>query len=224
MSFAVRVFPSGSYAADAAAIIAERLPVGSSLVVTGGTSARVVYGALDIDLSSSEVYFSDERCVPPDDEASNFKMATEMLLERSGATSVHRMRGEESPQRAARSYHDQLAAAARERFDLMLLGMGDDNHIAALFPNSPALLEADELCVPVDRPDGLKGLTMTPPSIVAAKSVLLVVSGESKAAAVARAFEEDEDAMSCPVRLLADHPEVTFLLDEPAASRLDPEH
>jgi 6-phosphogluconolactonase len=221
MSFAVRVLPSGSYAADAAEIIAERLPVTGSLVVTGGNSARVIYGALHVDLSSTEVFFSDERCVPPDDEASNFKMATEALLERSGATSVHRMRGEDSPQRAARSYHDLLADAVREAFDLMLLGMGEDNHIAALFPNSPALDEADELCVVVDRPDGLKGLTMTPPSIVAAKSVLLVVSGEAKAAAMARAFDGDEDATSCPVRLLADHPDVTFVLDEPAASRLD---
>lgn len=222
MSFAVRAFPSGSYAADAAAVIAERLPVDGSVVVTGGTSAKIIYGALEVDLSSTEVFFSDERCVPPDDEASNFKMATEALLERSGATNVHRMRGEDSPKSAARSYHDQLAPVVRERFDLMLLGMGDDNHIAALFPESPALLEADELCVPVDRPDGLKGLTMTPPSIVAAKSVLVIVSGEAKAAAVARAFYGDEDAMSHPVRILADHPDVTFVLDESAASRLEP--
>lgn len=221
MSFAVRVLPSASYAADAAALVAERLPVAGSLVVTGGTAARTVYGALDVDLSGNQVFFSDERCVPPDDGASNFKMATESLLARSGVTKVYRMRGEDSPKDAAASYHDQLTPAVRESFDLMLLGMGDDNHIAALFPNSPALLEGDQLCVPVDRPDGLKGLTMTPPSIVAAKRVLLLVNGESKAEAVARAIDGDEDVMSCPVRLLVDHPDVTFVLDDSAASLIN---
>ncbi|MDQ4059450.1 MAG: 6-phosphogluconolactonase [Actinomycetota bacterium] len=221
MSFAVRVFPSGSYAADTAALIAERLPAAGSFVVTGGTSAADVYSALDVDLSEIEVFFSDERCVPPNDEASNFKMATETLLARSAASRVHRMRGEDSPKPAAASYHEQLVPAVRERFDLMLLGMGDDNHIAALFPNSPALLEADALCVAVDRPDGLKGLTMTPPSIIAAKAVLLVVSGESKAEAVARALDGDEGVMNHPVRLLVGHPDVTFVLDEAAASLID---
>ena len=221
MSFAVRVFPSGSYAADTAALIAERLPTAGSFVVTGGTAARGVYGALEVDLSGIEIFFSDERCVPPYDEASNFKMATETLFARSGATTVHRMRGEDSPKRAAASYHEQLVRPVREGFDLMLLGMGDDNHIAALFPHSPALLEADALCVAVDRPDGLKGLTMTPPSIVAAKTVVLVVSGESKAEAVARALDGDEGVMNCPVRLLVDHPDVTFVLDDAAASRID---
>lgn len=221
MSFAVRVFPSGSYAADTAALIAKQIPSAGSFVVTGGTAAGTVYGALDVDLSEIEVFFSDERCVPPQHEASNFKMATESFLARSGATSVHRMRGEDSPKQAAASYDEQLVSAVRERFDLMLLGMGSDNHIAALFPNSPALLEADALCVAVDRPDGLKGLTMTPPSIIAARAVLLVVTGESKAEAVARAIDGDEDVMSCPVRLLADHPDVTFVLDDAAASRID---
>jgi 6-phosphogluconolactonase len=221
MSFAVRVFPSGSFAADTAALIAERLPSAGSFVVTGGTAAGSVYGALDVDLSGIEVFFSDERCVPPHHEASNFKMATEGFLARSGATSVHRMRGEDSPKQAAASYDEQLVPVVRERFDLMLLGMGSDNHIAALFPNSPALLEAGALCVAVDRPDGLKGLTMTPPSIIAARAVLLIVSGESKAEAVARAIDGDEDVMSCPVRLLADHPDVTFVLDDAAASRID---
>ncbi|MGH2778608.1 MAG: 6-phosphogluconolactonase [Actinomycetota bacterium] len=221
MSFAVRVLPSASYAADAAPLVAERLPAGGSLVVTGGTAARAVYGALDVDLSEIEVFFSDERCVPPDHEASNFKMAQEALLERSGATTVHRMRGEDAPHQAALSYHELLVPAVRKGFDLMLLGMGDDNHVAALFPNSPALLGTDTLCVAVDRPDGLKGLTLAQQSIVAAKTVLLLVNGESKAEAVTRAIESDEDVMSCPVRLLVDHPDVTFVLDDAAASQLE---
>lgn len=221
MSFEVKVYPSGSYAAEAAKLISERLDASGSLVVTGGTTAKAIYSGLDADLSGVDVYFSDERCVPPDHESSNFRMANDALLERCGATKVHRMRGEDPPRDAADAYHNELAPAVREGFGLMLLGMGGDNHIAALFPNSPALLEPDELCVPVDRPDGLKGLTMTPTAIVAARSVVIVVAGSAKSGSVARAFDVGENEMSCPVRLLADHPNVTFVLDEPAAERLD---
>jgi 6-phosphogluconolactonase len=98
----------------------------------------------------------------------------------------------------------------------MLLGMGADCHIGALYPASPAL-GADDYCAPVDRPDGLAGLTLTPPAMLAARKILLLVTGAAKAEAVRRAVEGSEGPESCPVRLLADHPDATFLLDEPAA-------
>ncbi|CAN5526906.1 6-phosphogluconolactonase [soil metagenome] len=220
MSFAVEVFPSASYEVVTARRIAERAPVEGSIVLTGGGTAERVYPELSLDLSNVDVYFSDERCVPPDHEASNFALADRLLLGRSGAGGVHRMRGEDSPIEAARSYHDLLAPAVDRGFDLMLLGMGDDDHIAALFPNSAALINPDALCLPVDRPDGLKGLTMTAPAIESARTILLIVTGESKAKAVERAMKSDDDPLSCPVRTLADHPDTTFLLDEAAASRL----
>jgi 6-phosphogluconolactonase len=98
--------------------------------------------------------------------------------------------------------------------------MGTDNHIAALFPQSAALIKPDALCLPVDRPDGLKGLTLTAPVLEGARTILLIVTGESKAEAVARAVNGDGDPMSRPVRLLAHHPNTTFLLDKAAASAL----
>ncbi|HZK51633.1 MAG TPA: 6-phosphogluconolactonase [Actinomycetota bacterium] len=220
MSFAVEVWPSASYAVEAARWIAERTTAEGSLVLTGGGTAERIYLELNLDLSNVDVYFSDERCVPPDHEASNFALAERSLLGRSEAARVHRMRGEDSPIEAARSYHDELAPAVERGFDVMLLGMGDDNHIAALFPNSAALINPDALCLPVDRPDGLKGLTMTAPAIESARTILLIVTGESKAEAVERAMKSDDDPLSCPVRMLADHPDTTFLLDEAAALRL----
>jgi 6-phosphogluconolactonase len=220
MSFAVEVFPSGGYAVDAATRIAARTPAEGSIVLTGGGTAERVYPELNLDLSKADVYFSDERCVPPDHEASNFALAERLLLERSGAARVHRMRGEDSPIEAARSYHDELVPAVERGFDLMLLGMGEDNHVAALWPNSAALIDPDALCLPVDRPDGLKGLTMTAPAIKSARTILLIVTGSSKAAAMERAMKSGDDPLSCPVRLLADHPDATFLLDEAAASHL----
>jgi 6-phosphogluconolactonase len=220
MTFAVEIWPSGSYAAGAAQWIAERMPAEGSLVLTGGSTAGELYPELQVELSGVDIFFSDERCVPPDHEDSNFALADRLLLGRTGATRVHRMRGEDPPLEAAGAYHDELVPAVRRGFELMVLGMGDDNHIAALFPNSPALINPASLCLPVDRPDGLKGLTMTQPALVAARTVVLIVTGAAKAEAVGRAIRSDDDQLGCPVRLLEGHPDATFLLDEPAAVHL----
>jgi len=220
MSFALEVFESDSYAVESARRIAERVPARGSLVLTGGGTAAAVYSELHLDLSGVDVFFSDERCVPPDHEASNFALARRSLLDRCEAAGVHRIRGEDPPIEAARAYSEELIVAVDRGFDLTILGMGDDNHIAALFPNSLPLINPDALCLPVDRPDGLKGLTMTAPALVAARSILLIVTGADKAHAVERAVNGDDDPLSCPVRLLAGHPDATFLLDEDAAARL----
>jgi 6-phosphogluconolactonase len=218
MTFAVEIWPSRSYAAGAARWIAERMAAEGSLVLTGGSTAEELYPKMKLEASEIDIFFSDERCVPPDHEDSNFALADRLLLDRSGAARVHRMRGEDPPIEAARAYHDELVPAVERGFDVTLLGMGDDNHIAALFPNSRALVNPKALCLPVDRPDGMKGLTMTPPALVAARTIVLIVTGATKAEAVRRAIQSDDDPLSCPVRLLAGHPDATFLLDEPAAA------
>jgi 6-phosphogluconolactonase len=220
MTFAVEIWPAASYGAGAARWIAERMPAEGSLVLTGGATAEGLYPEMQLGLSEIDIFFSDERCVPPHHEDSNFALADRLLLDRSGATRVHRLRGEDPPIEAARAYHDELFPAVERGFDVTLLGMGADNHIAALFPNSPALINPEALCLPVDRPDGMKGLTMTTPALVAARAIVLIVTGETKAEAVRRAITSDDDPLSCPVRLLAGHTDATFLLDEPAAALL----
>lgn len=220
MTFAVEIWPSNNYTTGASQWIAKRMPSSGSLILTGGGTAGLVYPELKLDLSGVDIFFSDERCVPPDHDASNFALTQRLLLARSRPARVHRMHGEDPPIEAARAYHDELVPAVELGFNLMVLGMGDDNHIAALFPTSPALINPDALCLTVDRPDGLKGLTMTPPALVAARTVVLIVTGETKAEAVKRAVESDDEPLSCPVRLLAGHPDTTFLLDESAASLL----
>lgn len=194
-----------------------------SLVLTGGTTAERIYPPLAStggDWSQIAIFFSDERCVPPDDARSNFGMARRLLLDRVGATNVVRMKGEVEPDVAAGAYDSGIRPAVEARLDLVVLGMGSDCHVAALFPGSAALEEQERLCVAVARPDGLTGLTLTPPALLAAKQVLLVAAGEAKAEAVRRAVGGDEQAATCPARLLADHPDATFLLDEPAAALL----
>jgi 6-phosphogluconolactonase len=216
------VFETANYASSAAGRIARELrTVPRSLVLTGGTTAEKVYEALaerSIDLTGMEIFFSDERCVPPTDEASNYRMVKRTLHGPSGAN-VHRMRGEERPEDAAAAYDRELTAIEDVGFDLVLLGMGADCHIGAIFPGSPALRERS-LCAAVDRPDGLRGLTLTGRSITLGKRTLVLVSGEAKAEAVRRALHGDEEPAACPARLLAKAKRVTFLLDEGAASLL----
>ncbi len=223
MAFRVETFPEDRYARDAAGRIAGHLPGQGSLILTGGTTAERIYPALapqEIDWSGLDLFFSDERCVPPGDAASNYGMAHRLLIGPAGARRVHRMRGEQPPDAAAQSYHDAIAESTGGRFDVALLGMGADNHIAAMFPGSPAIEETEKLCVPVQRPDGMGGLTLTPPAITGADRIFLLVAGRGKAAAMARALQGTDDVSSCPVLLLANHPDVTFLLDDEASSKL----
>lgn len=226
MSFRVEVFPDSFFAPKAAARIAADLTNRRSFVLTGGTTAEKIYRPLaeiGVELGNKDVFFSDERCVPPDDDASNYAMARRMLLDvvDPGETGhVHRMRGEDDPARAAEAYSDEVRSAVAEGFDLVLLGMGADCHVAAMFPGSPALDERERWCAAIDRPDGMKGLTLTPPALTSARKILLLVSGDGKADAVARVVDGSEDVNACPARLLADHPDATFLLDEAAGARL----
>jgi 6-phosphogluconolactonase len=217
MTFKIKTFSSVDYDVSVASEIAEASLTGTSVVLTGGTTAEKIYPILVAkrDWSSVTFAFSDERCVAPDHPASNYGMARRLLLDPAGANSVHRMKGELDPPAGASEYSDEISGLVHHGFDLLLLGMGADAHIGALYPGSPALQEAS-YCAAVDRPDGMKGLTLTPPAMLTARKVLLLVTGTGKAATVHRALTSDEGPDACPVRLLASHPDVTFLLDEAA--------
>jgi 6-phosphogluconolactonase len=221
--FGVEVFDPGDYGPEAATRVGAALPGEGAVVITGGGTAADIYPILARvapDWSHLDVYFSDERCVPPDDDRSNFAMARRLLVDEVGPRAVHRMRGEDPPEEAAALYGlDIKPVVTGAGFGLVLLGMGADAHVGALFPGSPAL-EATALCAAIDRPDGLRGLTLTPPALLSSGEVVLVVTGGAKAEAVRRVVRGNEAPATCPARLLADHPNATFLLDEPAASRL----
>lgn len=223
MSFQTRVSATGDYPQGAADAIAQACTDATSLVLTGGTTAERVYTALakeDVPWGRLDVLFSDERCVPPGNPASNFGMADALLFQNTPPKTVHRMRGEDPPEHAAEQYHSDISALVGGGLDVVLLGMGADAHICAMFPGSRALDETTRLCVAVDRPDGMKGLTLTPPALLSARKILLIVTGEGKAATVKRVIEGNETVPVAPARMLAGHPDVTFLLDEGAASAL----
>jgi 6-phosphogluconolactonase len=221
MAFQVRTWPEAEFAAEAALTIGAALAAVGTFVVTGGRTAALVYENLAdaaIDWAGIEIFFSDERCVPPTDDDSNYKMVKEKLFAAAEPGEVFRIRGEDPPHVGADAYNDELARI-EGGFDLMMLGMGAEGHIGALFPNSPALTSS-RLSVAVDRPDGMKGITMTPRALLMAKKIYIVERGTEKAEAVRRAVNGHEPSSLVPVRVLVDHPDVTFLIDEPAASLL----
>jgi 6-phosphogluconolactonase len=211
--------------ADPAGAAAELLvAVEGQLCITGGSTPKKAYGRAAgerRDWSAVEVWFTDERCVPPDHEHSNFRMANEALLSRAEGATVHRMKGELGPSRGAAEYERELEAAGRPAFDLILLGIGPDAHTCSLFPGDPALGERERPVVGVETP-GMAPLvpriTLTLPVVNASQRIVFLVTGEDKADAVARAFSGRRDPMA-PASLVEGQ-EVTVLLDEAAAARL----
>src|SRR3954447_18837744 len=131
-------------APDPPQVVAEKLAevarAGGNVVLTGGGSVAEAYrraAALEPDWSKVDVWFTDERCVPQDDENSNYRVVKGALLDHISGARVHRMRGELGGEQGSTLYEQELGSL--ERFDFVLLGLGPDGHIASLFPEQPTL-------------------------------------------------------------------------------------
>jgi 6-phosphogluconolactonase len=214
---------------DPAAVVADVLRAaaldGRDIVLTGGSTPRRAYEmAADADWSSARVWFTDERCVPPDDPISNYGMTYEALLSRTAnPPEVFRMEGELGPESGAAAYE----AVVREqlgdepKFDLLLLGLGPDTHVASLFPGKPAVVEWRRLVagVPVAGMEPhVPRITLTIPAINSAREIVFLITGADKAAAVERAFGGEPD-VNVPASLVRGG-HVRVVLDEAAAGRL----
>jgi 6-phosphogluconolactonase len=220
-----------------AAMLVGAAAGGGQLVLTGGSTPRGAYGELvmavqtvGLDISQSTIWFSDERCVAPEDERSNYGMVKASLLDPLGdrpLPTVHRMRGELGPNEAADEYERELRDAGVPRFDLVLLGIGADGHVASLFPDQESLSERSRLVLGVEVA-GLEPyvprVTLTMPALVNARQIVFLATGESKAEAVAAAFGPDaKPDPHVPSSLLPPRAkEITVLLDREAASGLGP--
>ena len=216
------------FAAKAAETVEERGRF--AVVLAGGSTPKAAYELLarafakTIDWERVHVFFGDERSVPPDHEDSNYRMAREALLDRVPVGSVHRMRGELPPAEAATSYEDELRGFLGEelpRFDLILLGIGEDGHTASLFPETSALEVSDRLVVanPVLKLDTTR-ITLTAPVLNAARSVTFLVAGEGKAEALKEILEGDEDPRRYPAKLVMPPDGATWMVDRAAAGLL----
>ncbi len=190
-----------------------------AIALSGGDTARQCYERLAADAAQQidwwlvDVYWGDERCVPPDSPDSNERLVRESLLERVGAAHmVYPMRCDEGPD----PY--QLRIGDLGRFDLIHLGLGADGHTASLFPGSPAL-EADpgRLVATNEDPSGVNPfprLTLTLSAIARSHLVLVTVSGAEKQSAMQR-IADGEDLPASRIR----SERVVWLVDRAAAPR-----
>jgi 6-phosphogluconolactonase len=190
-------------------------------VLTGGTSAGDVYelaAELRPDWSDTELWWSDERCVPPEHELSNYGLAKETLLDRVTAGAVHRMRGELGRDAGAAAYEQELDGL--ERFDFVFLGLGADGHVASLFPDQPTLDETKRRAIGAEAKlePYVDRITLTLPMLCSAPTVVYLVTGESKADAVRRAFA-GEPSRATPGSLVRGE-ETLVVLDAAAAALL----
>jgi 6-phosphogluconolactonase len=207
-----------------------------TLCLTGGSTPQATYELLasrfhhSIDWSEAQFFWGDERCVPTSDPASNFAMANRAMLSKLDLqpTQIHRMRGEDPPADAARDYEAHLrnffhlGPTDLPTFNLVLLGLGENAHIASLFPHHPALNEKDKLAVAVevDAPQRHR-VSLTVPVLNHAACVIFLVAGESKAAAVKAVLEGPRDPVAVPGQLIAPtNGNVIWMLDRAAARLL----
>ncbi|MBV8116590.1 MAG: 6-phosphogluconolactonase [Candidatus Eremiobacteraeota bacterium] len=203
------------------------------VALSGGNTPRAAYELLGAEsmaeqLSWSDVfvYFGDERCVPPDDEQSNYRMTERAFLEfvPIPPANVHRIRGEIEPAAAAAEYAEVLRTDLGNPpcFDLVLLGLGPDGHTASLFPGTPPDTDNDALVrAAYSESQAMWRVTITPKVINAARTVAFAVEGVEKTAILATVLEGPRDPTKYPAQIVApESGNLVWLVDELAAGML----
>jgi 6-phosphogluconolactonase len=214
----LRVAASADAARRAAAeAIAAAVRRGGHVAVSGGSTPGPTYelaATIAPDWSAVELWFADERCVPPEDERSNYRLVRERLLDRlEREPVVHRARGELPGAEAADLYDGKLDGVT---LDLALLGIGPDGHTASLFPNDPALEALERRAVSVARAD-VDRVTLTLPVLRGAAEVVFLAVGADKADAIRRAFVEPPGPET-PASLVRSAAGITYAFLDPAAA------
>lgn len=206
-----------------------------SVALSGGNTPRSVYSLLAQQYKTSlhwnkiHIFFGDERSVPPDHPDSNYRMANEALLSHVPIPleNVHRIRAELDPEAAAKDYENQLrsffqlANNAWPRFDLILLGLGEDGHTASLFPGSSALGESSRLAAPtwVEKKKTFR-ITLTYPVLNNAAEDLFIVSGAEKGEILSKVFGQPGGSEFPSQRIHPTNGRLLWLIDEVAARLL----
>lgn len=221
--------------ASAASTAAEAHGV-ARIAVSGGTTPKVMFALLAdrnapyfarVPWGKLHLFWVDERCVPPDDAESNYRMTNEAMLSKVPlpAAQIHRMKGELAPEVAASEYEAAIRGEfglSDPMFDLVLLGMGDDGHTASLFPHTQALHAEAPLVVAnhVPQKDTWR-VTLTWPVIDRARQVAFLIEGAGKAQVLEDVLLGAYDPESKPSQLIRpDSGKLTFLLDAAAAAKL----
>ncbi|MCW5964076.1 MAG: 6-phosphogluconolactonase [Bryobacterales bacterium] len=208
--------------------IAER---GRAMIaLSGGSTPAKLFPRLaegEVDWTRVHVFFVDERMVPPTHEASNFRLAQSLFLALPPVpvANVHRVRGEDDPEDAAAAYEAEIAEAfgldAEDEeipaFDIVHLGMGDDAHIASLFPGEAAIDDLDGIAAAlyVEKLDAWR-VTLLPAVLQAARCTVLLIAGAGKAAPLEKVLVQPYNPKQYPAQLVRHNLEVHWFLDQPA--------
>ncbi len=224
--------------ADFNKAIQEKASAGEPIffALSGGSTPRLFFEKLTkppylegISWKDVNLFWGDERCVPPDDSESNYKMAHDAFISRIDIPeeNVHRIIGENPPEFEAYRYADEIQNNLSSKngfpqFDWIYLGMGTDGHTASLFPNAPTLAENKEICVVAEHPQtGQKRISLTLPVINNAKRVSFLVAGEEKAPVLKDILENESTPLPYPASKV--YPEdgvLEWYVDKAAASGL----
>ena len=206
------------------------------VALSGGSTPKMMYQRLAnprmqdcLDWNCVHIFWGDERCVPPDDEASNYRMARENLLDLIPipAANVHRFRAELPPEAAAQEYEDEIratfgmsAGSPPPVFDLVFLGLGSDGHTASLFPETTVLDEQERwaAAVYVDKLSAWR-VTLTPSVLNAARDVVFLVAGEAKADVLQTVLRKEDAPKIYPAQLVQPKLQDPYWFVDSAAAR-----
>jgi 6-phosphogluconolactonase len=207
---------------------AEKKHVSYTIAFSGGSTPQLFFSVLaekygkSVNWNYVQLFWADERCVPPDDSGSNYGMMNRLLLKkiRIPDSNIHRIRGEENPESEAVRYSEEIIRNTRSLndlpvFDQIILGMGEDGHIASIFPGHQDLLTGEKICdVAVHPVSGQKRITITGKVINNADSITFLITGQSKARIIEQIFKNN--AKFPASYIIPRHGKITWLLDEKA--------
>jgi 6-phosphogluconolactonase len=232
----LRIFPEAHAAAEECAaqiLVYLREAERPTLAISGGSSPRTmfeIFSATPFDWSRVHLFWVDERCVPPTDEQSNFKLANDAWLTpgKFPEANIHRVQTERDPVEAAEVYADELRLVFGEgvpQFDVIHRGMGPDAHTASLFPGNPLIDDRTGLtaAVYVEKLHSRR-VTLLPAVLLAAKHTVMLVAGADKAEPLAEVLHGPHDPMKFPCQLTErDGGQVAWFLDQAAARLVGPD-
>lgn len=215
-------------------VLSEKVQTGGhvSIAISGGSTPKLLFAAMakaKFDWSRVDIFWVDERCVPPMDKESNFKLANDYLLTPAGiaSTNVHRIYGEMKPEEGAARYVSDIATFFGLRdgqfpaFDILHRGMGPDAHTASLFPGDSLVYDRTGIATNVwVEKFKMHRVTLLPAVLVAAKQTVLQVSGSEKAEALRAVLTGPEDLLSYPCQIASRDARAVWFVDKAAAAKL----
>ena len=205
------------------------------IVLSGGSTPKELYVLLAEKYSDTipwkriHFWWSDERCVPPDNDDSNFKMANDVLFSKVPVDpeNIHRIKGENPPEMEAANYAAEIDKFVNQRdgipvFDIVLLGVGEDGHTASIFPGQLEIFSEKRNCVVTKNPKGNKRITLTGKVLNNANRAFILVTGEKKSARISEIMNNEESASLLPAfHIVPQNGSLVWYMDEKAASKIN---